>query len=252
MKPYLSPAEFRVFAHRGSSEAGAAENTIEAFRFAFDQGVGYIETDVQATRDGVAVLFHDSDLRRLTGINKPVNQFTLDELKAIALGKQSQQVATLEEALSAFPDGRFNLDLKTKDAIAPTVEVIRRLSAQRRVLVSSFSGARRLAALKSLPDVATSADALRVLRIWTYYKLRLIKRLGRLLNDLDAIQVPVGAGPIRFDTKKFIETIQSFGTEVHFWTINSVAEAKRLKELGARGIVTDGSKLVMNWLSNKY
>jgi glycerophosphoryl diester phosphodiesterase len=249
LKPYLSPAEFRVFAHRGSSEAGAPENTLEAFSFALEQGVGYIETDVQASSDGVAVLFHDADLSRLTGISKPVNQFTVDELKAIALESSSQRIATLEEALKRFPNARFNLDLKTEDAISPAIEVIHRLSAHNRVLVSSFSPQRRRRAVEALPGVATSADAITVLKIWACYVLGMRKRLALLLSDLDAIQIPLGAGPIRFDSKKFIETVQGFGTEVHFWTVNTVSEVSRLKELGARGIVTDASKLVMTWLS---
>jgi len=249
LKPYLSPAEFRVFAHRGSSEAGAPENTLEAFSFALEQGVGYIETDVQASSDGVAVLFHDSDLSRLTGISKAVNQFNLDELKAIALEASSERIATLEEALKRFPNARFNLDLKTEDAISPAIEVIRRLSAQNRVLVSSFSPKRRREAVKELPGVATSADAVTVLKIWASYRFGLRKRLALLLSELDAIQIPLAAGPIRFDSKKFIQTVQGFGTEVHFWTVNTVAEASRLKQLGARGIVTDASKLVMTWLS---
>jgi glycerophosphoryl diester phosphodiesterase len=249
LKPYLSPAEFRVFAHRGSSEAGATENTLDAFKFALEQGVGYVETDVQASSDGVAVLFHDSDLSRLTGIAKPVNQFTLDELRAIPLEASSQRIATLEEALTQFPNARLNLDLKTEDSIAPAIEVIQRLNAQNRVLVSSFSPKRRLRAINALPGVATSADAVTVLKIWASYTLGMRKRLAKLLSGLDAIQVPLGAGPIRFDSAKFIKTIQGFGTEVHFWTVNTIDEARRLKELGARGIVTDASKLVMTWLS---
>lgn len=170
-------------------------------------------------------------------------------MKAIPLEASSERIATLEEALKRFPNARFNLDFKTEDAISPAIEVIQRLSAQNRVLVSSFSPKRRRTAVNALPGVATSADAVTVLKIWAYYRLGMRKRLALLLSELDAIQIPLAAGPIRFDSKKFIQTVQGFGTEVHFWTVNTVAEASRLKQLGARGIVTDASKLVMTWLS---
>jgi glycerophosphoryl diester phosphodiesterase len=67
---------------------------------------------------------------------------------------------------------------------------------------------------------------------------------NQLANTIDALQVPVGLGPIRFDDPALIKKLKTIGVEVHFWTINDVREAKRLKELGAAGIVTDCGKLM--------
>ena len=61
----------RIFAHRGLVFEGdrqvVDENTIDSFELALAAGADYLETDLQLTKDGIAVLFHDSDLSRLVG-----------------------------------------------------------------------------------------------------------------------------------------------------------------------------------------
>jgi len=60
-----------VWGHRGSRGRGnPPENSLGAFRAALDCGAGGIELDVQLTRDGVPVVFHDAALRRMTGVER--------------------------------------------------------------------------------------------------------------------------------------------------------------------------------------
>lgn len=252
MKPYLSPVEFKILAHRGSTEGGAVENTLEAFQAAIDFGIRYLETDVQATSDGVAVLFHDPDLSRIAGIKRRVSQLSFLQLSALMHQGKPLGIPKLVDALKSFPNAKFNLDLKTKEAIAPSVSVIKELLCENRVLVSSFSGRRRRKALKALPGVATSPNALLVLRILFATKLGKSDLLRHLLKDIDVLQIPVNAAFVRFDKKSFINLIHSHGVDIHFWTINDIAEAKRLKQLGADGIVTDASKLMVSVFGNEH
>ncbi|MFM2385074.1 MAG: hypothetical protein RL166_948 [Actinomycetota bacterium] len=244
MIPYLSPAGLKIFAHRGSTEGGAIENTLEAFRFALDSGVRYLETDVQATSDGVAVLFHDTTLERVAGLKGKVSDYTFDRLSQISLGGASR-IPSLEEALARFPEARWNLDLKTADAIQPAVSAIQRSASQERVLVSSFSRTRRLHALKQLPTVATSGDATTILMLWLTHKLGLKQTFRKFLVGLDALQIPAKMGPLEFGEQKFIKDVAEAGVEVHFWTINDLQEAQRLVTLGAKGIVTDKGKMMV-------
>lgn len=247
MIPYLSPAGLKIFAHRGSTEGGAVENTLEAFRFALDSGVRYLETDVQATSDGVAVLFHDTTLERVAGLKGKVSDYTFDRLSQISLGGLSR-IPSLIEALERFPEAKWNLDLKSADAIEPSVSAITKSSAQDRVLVSSFSRKRRLQALKNLPKVATSADASTILMLLLAHKFGLKTIFRKLLVGLDALQIPTKMGPLTFDDPRFIGAVTDAGVEIHFWTINAVEEAQRLVMLGARGIVTDKGKMMVERL----
>ena len=161
--PFLYPTDQpRVFAHRGLSIAadGSAidENTIPAFARALEVGAHYIESDIQVTSDGVPVLFHDDDLSRVAGVPSPVGKLTLAELQEIRL-EHGGQIPTLVEALREFPATRFNLDFKSVSSILAGTAAISSIGAQGRVLVASFSDARRLAALNKLPGAATSAGA---------------------------------------------------------------------------------------------
>lgn len=243
MNAYLSPAGFKVFAHRGSTEGGASENTLEAFRFAVDSGLKYIETDVQSTKDGVAVLFHDKSLKRVAGIDVKISDLLFTDLQKITLSTGGK-VPSLIQALERFPDSRFNLDIKHSKAILRTVEAVKMTKSMDRVLVSSFSKTRRMQAVQLLQGVTTSADAPTALGIWLCYSLGLRALARKMLLKLQALQIPTNLGFLRLDTKSFISFVRATGVEIHYWTINSVVEAERLAKLGANGIVTDKGKMM--------
>ncbi|MEY4398109.1 MAG: hypothetical protein RLZ53_685 [Actinomycetota bacterium] len=248
-KTYLSPVKFRIFAHRGTTELGATENTVKAFKDAVSHSADYVETDVQATKDGCAVVFHDADLRRILGIRKKIADVTLGELEALARNR-GIEIPRLETVLSELPTARFNIDIKAQAAAQETARLIHQFGASNRVLVSSFSSRRRLAALAALPGVATSADSTRVILLRLGIALGSKRLIGKALQGLDAVQIPTHLGPIRLDGKRLIDTCHEYGVEVHYWTINEPDEAKRLRALGADGIVTDRCKLMVMELSD--
>jgi glycerophosphoryl diester phosphodiesterase len=228
----------RVLAHRGLSQHrdDIDENSLEAFAQAISHGATHIESDVHATKDEIAVLFHDSDLKRVAGIDRKISALTFEELSEIRLLNGST-IPSLAQGLELGV--RLNLDIKSKLAIAPTVREIERLGAHDRVLVSSFSSARRRKALSLLSTpVATSASMREVILAWASHQ---IGGLGfeALVRGLDAFQIPPARGPIKFATASFIARAKSNGVEVHFWTVNELDQMQSLLELGADGIVSD-------------
>lgn len=228
----------RVFAHRGLSQhrSDIDENSLEAFQEAISHGATHIESDVHATRDGVAVLFHDEDLNRVAGLNKKISAISFDELSSIRL-LNGARIPSLAQGLELGV--RLNLDIKSSAAIVPTVREIEAFQAHDRVLVSSFSSKRRNQALGMLSrPVATSASMREVILAWLSHNLGGIG-FGALARDIDAFQIPPAQGPVRFATNGFIQRAKRHGLEVHFWTVNDPVHMGQLIQLGADGVVSD-------------
>ena len=114
---YFTPALPRVIAHRGL-HLEAPENTKLAFLRALSLGVTHLETDVHVSADGVAVVSHDPDLSRVAARKVRVDQLTMAELSRVDLGA-GQGFSSLADVLDAFPEARFNIDVKTAGAVAP-------------------------------------------------------------------------------------------------------------------------------------
>ena len=240
MKPYLSPELPHVLAHRGLATArDCDENTIGAFRAALAAGATHVETDVQVTSDGVAVLFHDADLARTAERSGRIEDLRLDELKAVKLAKGGH-VPTLAETLVALPSARFNIDIKTNEGCVAAAQAINACRAWDRVLIASFSSSRvrRTASLLDQP-CCLSPGVSTIAALYLTYLLRLRPIAKWLCRGFDVLQVPVRSGFMRFATRGFIDFTHSLGLLIHFWTINSPAQMRDLIALGADGLVTD-------------
>ncbi|MDQ2697194.1 MAG: glycerophosphodiester phosphodiesterase [Actinomycetota bacterium] len=240
---FFSPAPPRVFAHRGLA-LEAPENTLLAFLHAVNAGVTHIETDVHASADGVAMISHDPDLARVAGREVRVSQLTASELRRVPLG-EAQNYCSLAEALDAFPETRFNIDVKSADAIPGTIAAIRDLRATERVLIGSFSTKRRLAVVRELSGVATSISAGGALPAAHAARAGAVRMLTRLLAGVDAVQLPTKVAGAPITAPRTIENFHAAGVEVHIWTINDPAEMTRLLDAGVDGIVTDRADLAL-------
>lgn len=239
----------RVLAHRGLA-VDAPENTLLAFLSALAIGVTHLETDVHATADGVAVISHDADLLRPAGIATRVDRLTLVELQRIDLGS-GQSIPTLAEALAAFPDARFNIDLKSDAVVGPAVEAILRAGAIDRVLVASFDNRRRRRAVRALPGVATSASAVPFAAALFAGKIGFAHLTRRLLRGVQAVQVPERVRGVRVISRRMVRLLQSASVEVHVWTVNDPVDMRRLLDLGIDGLVTDRADLAIELLGRE-
>jgi glycerophosphoryl diester phosphodiesterase len=213
-------------------------------------GVTHLETDVHASRDGVAVISHDPDLARLAHRETRVNLLTMTELKQIDLG-DGQTFVSLAEALEAFPDAKFNIDVKSADAIGPTIDAVRAAGAIHRVLVTSFSEARRSRTVAGLPGVATSASSSMFAAALVAAKLGLSPVVRAILRKVDAIQVPETALGLRIVSTRMVRMFHSAGCEIHIWTVNDAARMTRLLDNGVDGLVTDRAELALEVLRNR-
>ena len=98
----------KYIAHRGlhAKELWAPENSLEAFRRAVEKGIA-IELDIHLTKDLQIVVFHDDNLKRLTGLDKNITEMTMSELKKLRLAGTSEKTPSLLEVLKLVNGNRI-------------------------------------------------------------------------------------------------------------------------------------------------
>lgn len=118
-----------LLAHRGF-HAVYPENSMPAFYAAQASGFEGIETDVRISADNQLILCHD----RIAPNGLPVSALTRVELES----QLEHGVPTLEEALEAFPDLYWNIEIKVIAALPQSMTVLKHFQQQRHILVTSF------------------------------------------------------------------------------------------------------------------
>lgn len=245
----------RVLAHRGlvtpeAAASGIVENSFAAVAEAHGAGAHYVESDCHLTADGTVVLFHDEDLSRVTGDPRRIADVDVAELEALMADRGG--LITLAQALDAFPETRFNLDVKAAAAARPAGELV--APHAERVLLTSFSDARRREALEAAASVrsdllpATSAGSGTILRFLLALLVRSDRGVARSLSGVDALQVPERQRGIRVVTPRSIAAAHRHGVEVHVWTVNEPEDMRRLVAMGVDGIVTDRADTALSSL----
>lgn len=141
--------DIAVVGHRGGPEDTAVENSMEAVEQSITAGAGYVEMDIQRTRDGQYVVFHDENFSRFTHERRAVHEMTLAEIRELDLGEKSNgrfsnvRVPTLEELLERTR-GRIGifLELKGRSAdqqmVDDAVAAVKRHDMLDRVVVISL------------------------------------------------------------------------------------------------------------------
>ena len=154
-----------IIAHRGES-ADAPENTMAAFRLAWERGVKAIELDVHLTADGRLIVSHDADTERTAGVKKTIKESTLAMLRTLDVGRwkdarfAGEPMPTLEDALATIPDdARCFIEVKIgPESVPELVEAVRGSGKRPEQLpVISFNADTIAAAKTALPE---SADVL--------------------------------------------------------------------------------------------
>lgn len=252
-----------IIAHRGASH-DAPENTLAAFRLAWQQGADGIEGDFRLTADGQIVCMHDADTRRTTGTAKTIAEATLPELQPLDAGSwkdpqfAGERIPTLAEVLQAVPPGKlFYLEIKCgPEIMPPLVEVFSRQNQvkQDQLRIISFHPEVIAAAKQALPQVrafcltghrevrddqATEgatppADAFPPAP-------RFSPSLETILHTLEqtgADGLGSGANMQAVDTD-FAAALRQAGHELHVWTVDDPEVAHYFVDLGALSLTTN-------------
>lgn len=239
-----------AIAHRGSMTLWP-ENTMAAFAGAVNLGFRYLETDLRISRDGVLVTFHDPVLDRTTDGSGLVRARTFAELRRLDaayhfLPEQGHPqrgrgigVPSLEEAVTAFPEAVFMLDIKQNGLEDPLLEIMERCNLWERAIVGSFGGPRlRRLRARAGRRITTAAGPGEILRFATAARLG---RPSRIPADL--LSIPVRR-LIRLVDARTVAAARSGNLPMLVWTINETPEMARLLDLGVDGLITDRPDLL--------
>ncbi len=239
-----------MYGHRGA-RAELPENTMLAFERALEVGADALEMDVHMTRDGVVVVIHDKDGRRVANDAACVrdsawstvrrwrtgNAFVDAQGERPFAGDARFSVPAFEEVLEAFPGVLLNVDLKQvePDMVPAFVRLVRGARAEDRVRIASFS-TRNLARARHLGYAGeTGLGGAEVLRLWATP----LAALRRMPLDGTAAQVPLRQGPVDLTTPSFLAKCRALGVRVDYWTVDDPAVARDLFARGADGFITD-------------
>jgi glycerophosphoryl diester phosphodiesterase len=224
-----------LIAHRGAS-GHAPENTLAAFRKAVSLGVGFIETDLQLTRDARFVAIHDDTVDRTTNGHGAVHDLTLEAIRKLDAGSwfgseyAGERIPTLEEILefSKKNDVVFYLELKPGGSWGgehALIGALRESAEIARTVVISFDGAILEAVRKIEPTLMTG-----------------LLYDGQLADPLDkAVEIGARQLAVRGDlvTPAMLMQARSRDLQVVCWTVNHGAHIRLLMDAGVDGIMSD-------------
>ncbi len=222
-------------AHRGGAGLGP-ENTLAAFGLSTALGIRYLETDVRVTRDGQMLCFHDASLDRVTAASGPVGLCSLAELHGLRVDGR-EPLCTLEQALAAFPDARFMVDLKDRGALGPLVALLQNPSYAARVCVAgAWDG--WLARLRA--EVAGAHTALGWRSLTALIALsRAGARAPGWVRTAGFAHVPIRLGSVPILCHRLVDRAHDLGIRVVVWTVDEAGEMHRLLDAGVDGVITD-------------
>jgi glycerophosphoryl diester phosphodiesterase len=237
----LAAAE--IIAHRGASW-DAPENTVAAIKLAWEQKADASEFDVFLSKDGKVVVMHDRDTKRTAGVAKAVAEQTLEQLRALDVGRwkgkkfAGEKVPTLEEMLATVPDGKkVFVEVKCGPEIVP--ELIRVLKASKlkpeRTPVISFNADVIAAVKKANPDLPA------------YWLVRLKPRKGEKPRSAEALIAKakeINADGLDLEAAPaldaaFAAKVKAAKLKLYVYTVNDPEVARRMVKLGVDGITTD-------------
>lgn len=238
-----------ITGHRGASDE-APENTLAAFRLAWQNGADAIEGDFRLTCDNKIVCIHDANTMRVTGVDRVVANCTLANLRQLDYGtwKNDRFVGeicpTFAEVFATLPDtGRFFVELKTgPEIVPPLVEEIGRLptSSAKRLILIAFDAETIQACKRSLPTVpahwlTSFKQTPKGGRKWSPTASEIASTVDRLGVDGVGLQANQ-----RVLTEDFFADLQQGGVrQVHVWTVDQPEAAEFFRTQGVMGITTN-------------
>lgn len=234
-----------IIGHRGASR-NAPENTLAAFRLAWEDGADGIEADFRLCGDGQIVCLHDESTGRTAGKELAVASTCLAELRRLDVGGwfgtawEDEPIPTLAEVLAALPPGKkLFIELKSGPEIAAPLaqELLQSGVAPEQLRLLSFSA-------PLLTEVKALLPGYRTCWLTDYRQKRQSGGWRPSRDEVLATLRQSGVDGLATRGRKivdaqFVAELRREGYEIHVWTVDAAAAARRFAALGVDSIMTN-------------
>ena len=222
-----------VTAHRGASKK-YPENTMLAFIKAKELGADWVELDVAETKDGEIIVTHDTNLKRITGVNKNVYEVNLKEIRKLDAGKfkgkefAGEKIPLLEEVLDWAQDNNMKLNIEIKptgyekNIEEKVVDLILDYEFEDDCVVTS----QVYSVLEKVKDYNSDIKTIYVMSLAYGDILSLDKADG---FSIEATSV----------TKSLVKKIHKENKKIFVWTVNNEENISNMIDLKVDNIITD-------------
>ncbi len=225
-----------IFAHRGASQY-RPENTLAAFRYAFELGADGIEIDVQLSKDNVPVVYHDWSFDRITGKKELVTEMNSAEIKKLNAGSffsdefRGEQIPFLDETLAIVPEGKvINIEIKKtafeeRNIEEKVVDMIYKAGLADRVIISSFNHYSLLKVKEIDPSVKRA--------------LLFSSMPVNPVSYAEKFECYSFHPSFVYVNKTDVDALKSRGVRIYPWVVDLRHYAEKLFEMGVDGIITN-------------
>lgn len=209
-----------------------------AFEQAYQIGADGLELDVQLTRDGEVVIFHDKMIDRMTNGSGTLSELTLKDVQSVSIDGlmqdelPRQKIPTLEEYLIWVHDKDFltNIELKTLTGEdigleSKVLKLIFEYGVEERVIISSFHRQNMARVKKQSPSIQTGL----LVPGCNDHILKLTKELGMDYIHPHALSLD----------ETLIEQSHHFELGINTWTVNELADLEKVANEGIHAVITD-------------
>lgn len=222
-----------ITAHRGAS-LKYPENTMAAFRGAKNMGADWIELDVQQTRDRKLVVCHDSNLKRIAGVNKNIIEMDYEEVNELDAGShfnvayKDEKIPLLEDVIkyAQFSGIRLNIELKPTGREVEfendVINLIKKYNFEDMCVITSL----KYNVLENVKEIDSNIKTVYVMTI----------AIGEITDLEYADCYSVEAMNV---TKKLVKKVHNKGKELYVWTVNDEDTINDMIDYNVDNIITD-------------
>jgi glycerophosphoryl diester phosphodiesterase len=233
-----------ILGHRGYRKK-YPENTMLAFKKAYKYGADGIECDVQKTKDGRYIIFHDDELSRITGRKGNVADTTYKIIKKLDAGK-GERIPHIDEFLDSLPCDKFiNIELK-EETLTPAdseaiIVMLEKRSLKDNILISSFLH-------PLLPLFKKYGYKTGLLFEEEFFDIGIKQALLSIMKHRPwSVNLPVKrltGDSLNFRMKLFLRIMKLFNVKIIYWTVNTEEQFNEVAPY-AHTIITDNVELMV-------